>query len=499
MSELSTAATAKSLYRFTMTVFVAYKVFCVCVQGFQYTDSDQTVMWQAAMDMAGGDFHNLFWYGQTYSSNLESLLAVPLLWLKVPVYYALPIVSGLLSLLPVVLFADIAARNGRMMGAVFVLLFSLSFPAEHWQTAMLSRGFIQGIACVSLGIYIIYRTRMSVMFSLAGLLIAGGIWQNPNAVFLLCAIPLMLHRFRPLSRITIALSGAVAATLMWFALRALAIRHMEYVVHPEPAFEWSFQQVGNQFNNLDRFISHTLPLGLSAIFILFLYLYIIPKNLKIYATLLFIVCIFIFISGFKKTADYSDNIFFGPGRFILSLPYLLLLILAFSEKDTLNINSKIMKALILLLFVFFSFDFSNKSNIQFMCREYGPVFAEKISELNKNCDEIKRISDENQVEFILMGDHYMLETITCGCRGFIRDFPVALRPKYERRGWLWAQYGKQIPGKVLLLESHQTEDTLKQNWMVKRVEVRGNGYILTTGNKTNKEIMQTLFPSEHFH
>jgi hypothetical protein len=309
----------------------------------------------------------------------------------------------------------------------------------------------------------------------------------------------MLHRFRPLSRITIALSGAVAATLMWFALRALAIRHMEYVVHPEPAFEWSFQQVGNQFNNLYRFISHTLPLGLSAIFILFLYLYIIPKNLKIYATLLFIVCIFIFISGFKKTADYSDNIFFGPGRFILSLPYVLLLIMAFSEKDTLNINSKIMKALILLLFVFFSFDFSNKSNIQFMCREYGPVFAEKITELNKNCDEIKRISDENQVEFILMGDHYMLETITCGCRGFIRDFPVALRPKYERRGWLWAQYGKQIPGKVLLLESHLTEDTLKQNWMVKRVEVRGNGYILNTGNKTNKEIMQTLFPSEHFH
>jgi hypothetical protein len=181
------------------------------------------------------------------------------------------------------------------------------------------------------------------------------------------------------------------------------------------------------------------------------------------------------------------------------LPYVLLLILAFSEKDTLNINSKIMKALILLLFVFFSFDFSNKSNIQFMCREYAPVFAEKITELNKNCDEIKRISDENQVEFILMGDHYMLETITCGCRGFIRDFPVALRPKYERRGWLWAQYGKQIPGKVLLLESHLTEDTLKQNWMVKRVEVRGNGYILNTGNKTNKEIMQTLFPSEHFH
>lgn len=499
MSEHSASTSPKSLYRFTLAVFIAYKIFCVFKLGFQYTDSDQTVMWQAAMDMAEGDFHNLFWYGQTYSSNLESLLAVPLLWLKVPVYYALPIVSGLLSLLPVVLFADIAARNGRLMGAIFVLIFSLAFPAEHWQTTMLSRGFIQGIACVSLGIYVIYRTRMSVMFALAGLLIAGGIWQNPNSVFLLCAIPLVLHRFRPLSRITIALSGAVAATLMWFALRALAIRHMDYVVHPEPDLEWSLQQVGYQFNNLDGFISHTLPLGLSAIFILFLYLYIIPKNLKIYATLLFIVCIFIFISGFKKTADYSDNIFFGPGRFILSLPYVLLFVLSFTEINTLNISRRIMKALVVILFVLFSYDFSNKSNIEFMCREYAPVFAEKITELNKNCKEIKRVSDKNHVEFILMGDHYMLETITCGCNGFIRDFPVALRPKYERRGWLWAQYGKQIPGKVLLLESHLPEDTLKQKWKIERVDVRGNGFILTTGNKTNREIMQTLFPSEHFH
>jgi hypothetical protein len=499
MTDSAEASTAKSIYRFTLLAFIVFKAICIVSFGFQYTDSDQTVMWQAAMDMSRGDFHNLFWYGQTYSSNLESLLAVPLLWLKVPVYLALPIVSGFLSLMPIVLFADIAARNGRFIGAILVLLFSVAFPVEHWQTAMLSRGFIQGIACVSLGIYVIYRTRMSVMFSLAGLLIAGGIWQNPNAVFLLCAIPLTLHRFRPLSRITITLSGAVAATLMWFALRALAIRHMDYIVHPEPALEWTFQQVGYQINNLAGFISHTLPSGITAIFILFLYLYIIPKNFKIYATIFFIFSLFIFILGFNKTADYSNNIFFGPGRFILSLPYILLFILSFTEINTYKINDKIIKSLIFVLFVFISYDFLGKCNFQFMCREYAPVFAEKTTELNKNCKEIKRVTIENQVEFILMGDHYMVETITCGCSGFIEDFPVALRPKYERRGWLWAKYGNQIPGKVLFLDSHLPEDSIQKSFSFEKVNVRGNGYILKTGNLSNKEIMQRLFPAEHFH
>lgn len=489
----------KTLYRATVWLFLAFKAVCVAALGFQYTDSDQTVMWQAAMDMAGGDFHNLFWYGQTYSSNLESLLAVPLIWLKVPVYQALPIVSGLLAALPVYLFADIAARNGRYGTAALVLLASLAFPDKHWQTAMLSRGFVQGIACVSLGIYLLYRTRMSVMFAVAGLLIAGGIWQNPNAIFLLGAFPLLARRFRPLSRISIALSGAVAATLMWFALRALAIRHLEYVVHPEPNLDWSWQSLSERIQHVGGFIAHTLPTGLAAVFMGFIFLYAIPKNKKVYITLLISIIIFLIISGFNKTADYSDNIFFGPGRYLLALPYLLLFILMQAEKSILKWNTKITLLAILTVFITYGFSFVRNCNIQYMCREYAPVFAEKLTELEKNCDEIQQVTTQNNIDFVLMGDHYMLETVTCGCRGFSKDFPLALRPKYERRGWLWAQYGKQIPGKVLLLDSHLPEDTIREKYAAKKVDVRGNGFILTTGNSTHKEIMQRLFPAEHFH
>jgi len=486
----------RTIYRFTLWIFLAYKAVCIVALGFQFTDSDQTVMWQAAMDIARGDFHNLFWYGQTYSSNLESLLAVPLLWLNVPVYLALPTLSGLLSLMPIVMFADIAARNGRYACAVLVLMLSLAFPVEYWQTTMLSRGFIQGIACVSLGFYIIFRTRMSIMFALAGLLIAGGIWQNPNAIFLISALPLMAHRFRPLSRISIALSGAVAATIMWFALRALAVRHMEYIVHPEPPMEWGMQYFMQHVVKFKSMLSHTFYMGIYNVVFLALFIWLIPKNKYLYISLSALFVLFLVVIGFNKTGDFSNNVFFGPGRFFLAIPYVLLFFISFTEKDIKKINSRF---IVVFLLGIAGNMFVQHSNIQFMCREYAPVFVEKIAELKKNCREIKKSAAENNIQLILMGDHYMQETITCGCAGFDNDFPVALRPKYERRGWLWSEYGKQIPGKVMLLDSHLSEDSIRNKFSFEKVNVRGNGYVLKTGNLNNKEIMQRLFPAEHFH
>lgn len=496
MEDPVSSVNPKYFYRFTLCLFLVYKAVCIVALGFQFTDSDQTVMWQAAMDMARGDFHNLFWYGQTYSSNLESLLAVPLLWLKVPAYMALPIVSGLLSLLPVVLFADIAVRNGRYAGAVLVLLFSLAFPVEYWQTTMLSRGFIQGIACVSLGIYILHRTRVSIMFSLSGLLIAGGIWQNPNAVFLLCILPLMAHRFRPLSRISIALSGALAATLMWFALRALAVRHMEYVIHPEPSMDWELQYFIQHAGNLKSMLSHTFYTGIYGIIFLAFFIWLIPKKKYSFFSLSLLLMLFLVVIGFNKTGDYSDNIFYSPGRFFLAVPYALLFLLSFNEKNIQKISSNI---LITWFFGIAGYMFVRHTNIGFMCREYAPVFVEKIKELKKNCHEIKKAASDNNIQLVLMGDHYMQETITCGCAGFDDDFPVALRLKYERRGWLWSEYGKQIPGKVIFLDSHLPEDSIRNTFSLEKVNVRGNGYVLKTGNLNNREIMLQLFPADHFH
>jgi hypothetical protein len=64
---------------------------------------------------------------------------------------------------------------------------------------------------------------------------------------------------------------------------------------------------------------------------------------------------------------------------------------------------------------------------------------------------------------------------------------------------VWSELGKQIPGKVLFMESQMPLDTIQTKFTAEKVQVRGNGYLLSTGNLNNREIMQRLFPAEHFH
>jgi hypothetical protein len=64
---------------------------------------------------------------------------------------------------------------------------------------------------------------------------------------------------------------------------------------------------------------------------------------------------------------------------------------------------------------------------------------------------------------------------------------------------LWADYGKQISGTVLFLDSQLPEEYVQSVFSAERIDLRGNAYVLSTGNLSNKEVMQRLYPAEHFH
>ena len=63
-------------------------------------DDDQALMWYGTVHFAHGHFPEPCFFGQNYGSMLESLLAVPLYYLKCPLNYALPLITLLLSLVP---------------------------------------------------------------------------------------------------------------------------------------------------------------------------------------------------------------------------------------------------------------------------------------------------------------------------------------------------------------------------------------------------------------
>ena len=80
--------------------------------GFRYVDDDQAIMWNGAEEMAHGRFHEPCFYGQRYNTMLEGLVAVPLLWSGVEHEVALPLMTGVLALLPFMICSGTGPQAG---------------------------------------------------------------------------------------------------------------------------------------------------------------------------------------------------------------------------------------------------------------------------------------------------------------------------------------------------------------------------------------------------
>lgn len=495
-------------YRMMLALFVLSRGIAFFLFPNNYTDSDQTVMWQAAADMARLEFHHPFWYGQNYSSNLESMLAVPLIWLQIPVHTSVSLISSTMSALPVLLFAHLAGRRGQYSMATAVLLATLLFPTSFWQVTMLSRGFIQGTFCVAAGIYLLLTTRKPVRVVIAGFLAGAGLIQNPNSVFLLAAaVPLIAQYQKHISRPVGAITGAACAWLAWQAFYALASRHPEYTIHPDPSTDWSLSHILANLTNVDRLFSQVFlnTAGPAFTFVLFFFLlaYLARHNKALLFSLGLLLLVLTVSFGFSKLSDGDHNIFFSCARFFISLPYAMLLILAMTVQEKKQpqqpLGSMQVMSTGLLFIIGLAGQLLRADDPARFGSGYTPVYITSISDLRKDCSLIQQTAAQHRTVTILQGDHHMLETITCGCPQLVSNFPMAMRPKYERRQWAWQEQKNRKPGRILLLEGWMPADSINTKFRLTRLPLPGCGWLLQTDSLSNLQVMQRLFPGKQFN
>lgn len=483
-------------------VFFIYKAWCFFTFPTRFTDSDQSVMWQAALDFSTGHFHHPFWYGQAYSSNFEALLAVPFIWLKMPVYQALPLASSLLSALPVILFTFLAKNIRGYQTAIFVLLLSMIFPPSFWQVSMLSRGFIQGIAFTACGIYLLSKRGSHFRLISGGFLIGAGLLQNINAIFLVIAAATMF----PINRENIRSASGIFQGLLislliyWFLQNAVL---PENVIHARPTTSWSFNTLWQNFSRLDNLLIHTTPdwfgpfTGLliisAAIFLLN------RKEQGPKRGIIALILGFIISTGMSKTSDGGNNIFFSIGRLYLSIPYALLLLSAFSTvKLSFKHSNTIFSGILITITLYAARGFKSASAEDSFGTDYAPVYHEKVTDLIAHCREIHDYSLVNNVSLVIAGDYHRLETVSCGCPTILERYPLAVRPKYERRNWIWKEIKNKKTGNVLYLDNWNSFDTLRLRLPELKQTPLKFGYLIPAGNKTPRQVMQSLFPAEQF-
>jgi hypothetical protein len=102
-------------------------------------------MWQGVMDYSAGIFHEPRFYGQSYNLMLESLFAVPLYKLGIPIYKALPIITSFFTIFPYLLITFLTFRKKSTTAGLIILSIPLLLLNEYALITCLSRGFVTGI------------------------------------------------------------------------------------------------------------------------------------------------------------------------------------------------------------------------------------------------------------------------------------------------------------------------------------------------------------------
>jgi hypothetical protein len=550
----------KWIYPITLVAFLCLRAFAYSYFSGNYTDSDQCVMWQMADDFAHFRFHTPFFYGQLYSSGLEAWLAAPFIWLGIPVYRSVPLVTALMSTLPWIWMSQLARKRSGNLAGNAILCLSLAFPISWLQTTYISRGFMQSVFLTSFATRFMDRSRL--WFNVGLILMGWGLMQNANGLLLLPGVfPIWMAEFRRFAGIksTPVRQAAVnSIRLIWPATLGLIIlgityatlksQHPEWMIHATVQTNFSWHVFSESIQRYNWFLQHTyggrpplLGCGLIALGVL---LVATPKSQNQWLGFFGILLLPLALLAVEKTTDGTENIFFGYGRFFLAVPFAWgwlvsssgfsfrglnqLWKIAFKYPLTFSgkfpILSKLIKPVYFIcLFAavgLYGYRFWDKCSIRELGKTYVPVMIYPINQLRGDAEKMANLCRTQKIGAVVVLDHYVLETASMGFQQ-LADFPLQseiqspdtlpdcfkihetipiVRPKYERRHWLLKEIKEQhyVPHKVAVM------DVFKDSAWGNRLpfkhtlsDVRGPVFIFETGEMTLSDFLDLILkPSE---
>lgn len=429
--------------------------------GFIYADIDQLVLWNGAMDYSKGIFHEPFFYGQAYNYMLESFVAVPLLWLHMPVYMALPITTSLISLLPFVVLALFFFKKQHHFWAYLTLAFPLLLPIEYNFLTTLSRGFVQAHLFAPLLFIPFFNPQHQKNVTL--LFLAAGLCFIANQSVLLILLPILLYVYSYHFR-TFSFYLKSLLVLPFFVADYLA--KYFYVVHPEkvlhrlvglmPDSDILLASLTNtrHFENLFPFFSGwgiVYPLLFVGLMVVALYRHKPKAFLFVFSGFILLV---VTLAIPKIQEIYANaGLFFTPGRFYLYLPILLILSL-FLVFHKIKYNALATYLLLLLAginLVVKNVDIKQKVASTIMQTVF-PVA--KTRELLSHARELRAISADYQLDLIVHAsaegwkyvfDSYAFHPLSLHERSK-HEHIISVNLSGDRRSWLYpsAKHSKQI-------------------------------------------------------
>jgi hypothetical protein len=489
----------KYLCLLLFSLVLAERVAELLLLSFHYTDVDHVVMWHAAHDFASVHFYEPCFYGQSYNTMIESLVAAPFVKMGLAVEYVLPVVSHLFALLPFVWLFIVAYRRKQYTTASLMMGLLLLLPAEFGMLSSL-RGFIPGVLVASFGFIALLRPSKT-SFALFGFCAVLGYVFNPNSV--LISAPLALYLFTVHYRekwfYICGLAGSIPAFTFYFFSQDFYIDHPEYNLHKPWPLEFDTNTLSAAKPYLDEFFDKISPVFLMDGKLLIPAFVVLGFGLLFFRrwreSLAVLACgaIIVFSLGFQKVHNGDYSLFFSTSRMFLAVPYFFVMLLALIPVRN---SIRITAAAALLGTAFFSFKmYTLDEKIEYYTtKEINQVVeVRSIAEVRMAAQQLADMSRQHNAEAIIILEDDTDKYKLCAYAGpVLQDLPPTLFPSYERRTWLLKEMSGKIYSVILFAGGHENEWKARIDSSSNIAELNSDVYILENNKLPLIEVLRNL-------
>jgi hypothetical protein len=391
-------------------LLVIERILAVVCFGSTYTDADQIIMWNGAMDYSQGVFREPFFYGQAYNYMLESFLSIPFLWMGVPVTIAVTIITNVLALLPYVLLARLLYKRKQYFWAYLCLSMLLILPINYTLLTAIPRGFLQAHLFAPLLFFALLEPKNSKYIVLLYLGAALCLVSNQSSALLVIPIFLYVYSFNFKSP-SFYLKSLLAVPILIID----QIAKLHYELHPEKVLHeivgmkidssTFIQSLSNTklFEELSPFITgwgvfypiSFILLGIIALF---------TKKKSVSIFMFSLIGFLLLTLAIPKTQEAyplpNAGIFFASSRLYLFLPLLFLisLYLVFGKTEQ-TVRKVYALAIVVILCVNYKFKTFEKAVEQTILNTSFPV--SKNDEIQNRAVEFNHQANSYHIDLII--------------------------------------------------------------------------------------------------
>ncbi len=308
--------------------------------GSKFLDDDQALMWNGAAAFAHFMFPEPCFWGQSYGSMFESMVAVPLLWAGVPIHWAMPVATTFVGVVPYLFISLLLYRKNRKPYA-FLVLFLFLLMGWKWDIlTSIPRSFISGMPFATLGAVLLNDCRSNAGAFAGALLICLGIIQTTTAL-LVAGMGVLFYLWnirKNHCRLPAIFLGGGIGILAFLFTKNFYVINADFSLFPAPKVDLSLSVLFTNLKNLSKICSDFIFIETgTVVIIVFLACIVTVVNNKRWLTLVMLIVDVLGMVGLfslSKSLDYSENsVLFAQTRMFLCWSYSWLTIIYFDAEQ----------------------------------------------------------------------------------------------------------------------------------------------------------------------